>query len=67
VKDAVAQLLERYFEGSAGNLVLQLVAAGQVSGGELARIERFRTSMNPERLARAKITDRWWDEPGAKS
>jgi hypothetical protein len=37
LSEAAVQLLDRDFVYSAGNLVLNLVAAGQVSGEELAR------------------------------
>jgi predicted transcriptional regulator len=44
VSEAVVQLLDRYFEGSAGSLVLNLVATGQVSGEELTAFKSSRPS-----------------------
>jgi BlaI family penicillinase repressor len=63
VAKAVGQVLDRFFDGSAGALVLNLVATGQVSLEELERIQKFKKDLHQETLARTKITDRWWDEP----
>jgi BlaI family penicillinase repressor len=60
---AVVQVLDRFFEGSAGELVLNLVATGQVSALELARIQNNQKHLRPETPAKMKITKRPWDEP----
>jgi BlaI family transcriptional regulator, penicillinase repressor len=62
VTKAVVQLLDRFFGGSAGDLVLNLVATGQVTALQLARIQRYQKHFRPETLARMKITDPWLEE-----
>jgi predicted transcriptional regulator len=63
VTKAVVQLLDRFFEGSASDLVLNLVATGQVTALQLARIQGYQKRFRPETLAKMKITEPWMDEP----